>query len=99
MRTVNAFEARSRVSREKSKSWQVRMQVLIPFSHCDAICLLPSRSPYELPWNTARTYCAGYRRAGASQEARMFRVSSVPRPGRDVFADLIRPSEPPWGIR
>jgi hypothetical protein len=28
----------------------------------------------------------------------MFRVSSVPRPGRDVFADLIRPSEPPWGI-
>jgi hypothetical protein len=28
----------------------------------------------------------------------MFRVSSVPRPGRNVFADLIRPSEPPWGI-
>ena len=28
----------------------------------------------------------------------MFRVSSVPRPGRDVFADLIRPSEPPWGM-
>lgn len=27
----------------------------------------------------------------------MFRVSSVPRPGRDVFADLIRPSEPPLG--
>jgi hypothetical protein len=25
----------------------------------------------------------------------MFRVSSVPRPGRNVFADLIRPSEPP----
>jgi hypothetical protein len=27
----------------------------------------------------------------------MFRVSSVPRPGRVVFADLIRPSEPPMG--
>ena len=27
----------------------------------------------------------------------MFRVSSVPRPGRNVFADLIRPSEPPRG--
>jgi hypothetical protein len=67
-------------------------------AHCDAICLLTSRSPYKLPWNSARTYCTGYRRAGA-QGARMFRVSSVPRPGRDVFADLIRPSEPPWGIR
>lgn len=33
----------------------------------------------------------------ASQEARMFRVSSVPRPARDVFADLIRPSEPLMG--
>lgn len=30
---------------------------------------------------------------------RMFRVSSVPRPGRVVFSVLIRPSEPAWGSR
>ena len=29
----------------------------------------------------------------------MFRVSSVPRPGRVVFPVLIRPSEAPWGSR
>jgi|SRR6266403_1901930 len=51
----------------------------------------------ELSWSSVRTCSAWHRRAGASQGARLFRVSSVPRPGRDVFADLIRPSEPPWG--
>ena len=84
---------------KKSKSLQVHMPSTDCLSaHCDAICLL-SRGPYELPWHSAQTYRAGYRRAGASQGARMFRVSSVPRPGRDVFADLIRPSEPPRGRR
>jgi hypothetical protein len=74
-----------------SKSQPVQMQVPIAFQlHYDANRLLRSRLYTRM--NCLGALPTGHRRAGASHGPRMFRVSSVPRPGRDVLADLIRPS-------